>query len=160
MQTLRQHLAYTLRDKMRVTLSLNTQTKVSQKSGLAQSTVQRILKCEQAATVDVIADLATAFNVRPAQYFLLDKDEADLLAGFAKLEPADKHKLLTFIDIAGQAKFVQDARSQLNFMQERPVPVEDVAATKRASSRVLGGSTQAETNVTQNSNIKEKRRSA
>lgn len=46
-------------------VDLNTQTKVAGRSGLGQSTIQRILACESSATIDALAAIAEAFGVSP-----------------------------------------------------------------------------------------------
>lgn len=162
MTTLRQQLAENLRERMLVTLALNTQVKVHQKSGLAQSTIQRILACDQAATVDVLDDLATCFGVRPAGHFLLSKEESDLLGGFALMDAGDREKLLAYVDIVRQARNVQNARSPLNISREHPAPVEVSAAIARASSRASSSTTNAdEHNVTPSTTrVRNKRRQA
>ncbi len=134
MEQLRQRLARLLRDKMRTSL-VDTQVKVAAKAGISQSTVQRLLTLEQAATVDLLESLAKAFGVKHPEYLLLDPDDAKLLSLWSTLSEEDRGTVLGFIQMKAQTKMVHDAPPQLNFETKTPVSQDMRAASKRASVR-------------------------
>lgn len=136
MEKPREYLARHLRELMKQTPALDTQTKVANKSGLSQSTVQRVLAKEQSATVDVLDDLARAFDISPPRYFLLEKEERDLLRRFVQLRQEDKSRIMAFIDVAAQSSQKDTSQSnKLSFSSVRNVPPEMHGALDRASGR-------------------------
>ncbi len=137
MESLRQRLARLMRELMDTTM-VDTQTKVSAKAGVSQSTVQRLLSLEQSATLDLLESLAKAFGVKNAQYLLLEREEAKLLAQWATLSAEDRHTVLGFIQMKAQIKPVHDLPAQLSFDSGTPVSPELRAASKRASVRKPG----------------------
>lgn len=134
MEKLRQRLARLMREKMRTTLA-DTQTKVAAKAGVSQSTVQRLLSLEQAATLDLLESLSKAFGVKRPEYLLLDPDEAKLLTLWETLGEEDRTTVLGFIQMKAQTKSVHHTSSPLSFETETPVSAELVAASKRAAAR-------------------------
>ncbi len=137
MESLRQRLARLMRELMNTTM-VDTQTKVSAKAGVSQSTVQRLLSLEQSATVDLLESLAKAFGVKNAQYLLLEREEAKLLSLWSGLNAEDRQTVLGFIQMKAQVKPVHDLPAQLSFDSGTPVSSELRAASKRASVRKPG----------------------
>jgi transcriptional regulator with XRE-family HTH domain len=137
MESLRHRLARLMREYMDTTM-VDTQTKVSAKAGVSQSTVQRLLSQDQSATVDVLESLAKAFGVKSAHYLLLERDEAKLLSLWGTLSNEDRQTVLGFIQMKAQTKTVQDLAAQLTFDSGKPVSPELRAASKRASVRKPG----------------------
>jgi transcriptional regulator with XRE-family HTH domain len=135
METLRDTLARRLRHLMDNTVGLDTQVKVSAKSGLSQSTVQRLLARDQAATVDVIEQLAAAFGIKRAEWFLLSDDEVTLLSQWKRLNEADRQKVLGFISVTAPQAGQYHLHQQLNIDSVGSVPAPLQAATRRASAR-------------------------
>lgn len=131
MENLRQRLARLMRERMRATL-VDTQTKVSAKAGIAQSTVQRLLSLDQSATLDVLESLAKAFGIKNSEYLLLEHEEAKLLTMWASLTEEDRSTVLGFIQMKAQ---VSPSQAQLHFESQTQVPLDLVAASKRASIR-------------------------
>lgn len=136
METLRETLARRLRELMGAHLGMDTQVKVAAKSGVSQSTVQRILARDQAATVDLLEQLASAFGVRKPQYFLLNQDELDLLTAWAGLSSADKDRAMGFIHVTSQ-QGVGHNESLLSFKSSRDTAPEIKAAIARDAARPL-----------------------
>lgn len=77
--------------------ALDTQIKVHKAAGLAQSTIQRLLAQEQAATVDVLDDLGRAFGFKQPHHFLLEDAEAAMLKLWSNLDDAGKATALTYV---------------------------------------------------------------
>lgn len=97
MENLRDRLAVRLRELMDKTITLDTQVKVAKQSGVSQATVQRILTRQQAATVDVIERLADAFQIKPSERLLLDRQERELLSRWVGLSETNRAKVLGYI---------------------------------------------------------------
>ena len=135
MEQLRQRLARMLREKMRTSLVVDTQTKVAAKAGVSQSTVQRLLSLEQAATVDLLEQLAHAFGVKKPEHLLLESDEVKLLSLWSHLSDDDRATVLGFIQMKAQTKAVHDSAAPLTFQSTVPVPQEMRAASSRAAAR-------------------------
>ncbi len=134
MENLRQRLARLMRERMRATL-VDTQTKVSAKAGIAQSTVQRLLSLDQSATLDVLEALAKAFGYKKSEYLLLESEEVKLLTLWETLTEEDRQTVLGFIQMKAQTKTVHASPPQLRFETETLVSPDLVAASKRASVR-------------------------
>jgi transcriptional regulator with XRE-family HTH domain len=130
METLRQKLSRRMRELMDTNLSANTQVKVGAKSGVSQSSVQRVLVMEQAATVDILEQLAKAFNLSRPEYLLLEDDEGALLKEWAGLAPTEKQTVLGYIRLVAKTK-----REQLVIDAGRPVGAELRAPQKAAATR-------------------------
>lgn len=63
MSDMKVRISRILRERMKLNSALDTQITVHKASGLAQSTVQRILSMEQSASLDVIEKLSAAFGM-------------------------------------------------------------------------------------------------
>jgi len=98
-EKLRTRLSRLLRARMDATPALDTQMKVHKASGLAQSTIQRLLAQDQAATVDVIEELAKPFGV-DGRHFLLDPDEVKLLDLYSRMSADDKQRALAYMQVS------------------------------------------------------------
>ena len=98
-EKLRTRLSRLLRARMDATPALDTQMKVHKASGLAQSTIQRLLAQDQAATVDVIEELAKPFGV-DSRHFLLDPDEVKLLDLYSRMSAEDKQRALAYMQVS------------------------------------------------------------
>lgn len=99
METLRDRLARRLRQLMRADINMDTQTKVADRSGVSQSSVQRLLTRGQAATLDVLDQLAPAFGIQRAERFLLDQEDLDVLAAWDKLTDQQRADLMGHIRV-------------------------------------------------------------
>jgi uncharacterized protein YutE (UPF0331/DUF86 family) len=130
METLRQKLARRMRELMEADLSANTQMKVHVKSGVSQASVQRILALEQAATVDMLEQLARAFKLSRPEHLLLEDDEAALLKEWSGLPPTEKSTVLGYIRLVAQTK-----REQLDIDAARPVQAQLQAVQKASAGR-------------------------
>lgn len=71
---IRKHVAENLKNWMRVTPHLDTQVKVSEASGVAQTTVSRILKGTTPATADILDAIAKAFRRDPGDLLTDNSD--------------------------------------------------------------------------------------
>jgi hypothetical protein len=130
MEQLRHKLARRMRELMDANLSANTQMKVHTRSGVSQSSVQRILVTDQAATVDIIEQLAKGFGLSRPEFLLLEDDESALLKEWAGLAPTEKHTVLGYIRLVAQTK-----REQLVIDADRPVGAELRAPQKASANR-------------------------
>lgn len=144
---------------MRATL-VDTQTKVSAKAGIAQSTVQRLLSLEQSATLDVLESLAKAFGFKKSEYLLLESEEVKLLTLWENLTEEDRHTVLGFIQMKAQIKTEQHPAPQLLFETQTPVSPELVAASKRASVRKPEAGHQSKAAADEKTNTTRARRKA
>lgn len=119
-----------MRDLMRVNPALDTQTKVRDRSGVSQASVQRILSCKQSATLDLLQQLSPAFGCSRPDGLLLEADELELLGAWGELSDAEKQSVLGYIRVTAQAK-----KAQLNIDSGRPVPAQLQAAQKASAAR-------------------------
>lgn len=103
----RSMVAEHLRARMEATPSLDTQVKLSKAAGVAQATVQRILSCNQSATVDVLYKLAKAFRDAGPAHFLLSNQERQLLTMLSGLKSPELNRVIEFvrvIELSGQCQ--------------------------------------------------------
>lgn len=138
METLRETLARRLRELMGAHLGMDTQVKVAAKSGVSQSTVQRILARDQAATVDLLEQLASAFGIKRAQHLLLDADELELLAAWSKLAKQDKDRVLGYLYVTSQQALGHNA-PLLSFTSSSDAPPALRAAITRDAGKPKSG---------------------
>lgn len=131
-EKLRARLARRLRDLMDADPALETQTKVHKATGLAQSTIQRLLAQEQAATVDVIDQLAPAFGFNNAWHMLLDQEHIDLIEVWSRLTPDERQRAFGYLYVTAnvrtmamppQAPPLPAARADPGFLGAAPDPV-------------------------------------
>ena len=160
MEKLRDRLARRMREMMAENPAMDVQTKVALKAGVSQSTVQRVLAKDQAATVDVIEDLARAFDIKPARYFMLDKDEITLLRAFSHLSTEHKATIMAYIDVVAKSGEVQGGRPKLNFGEEQSVSPGLRAAVEKASRERPSSSTKKDTDDRRFQAVKPRRRKA
>lgn len=134
---IRKLLARRLRDLMDSRPDLDTQTKVAQRSGVGQSTIQRLLACEQAATVDMLAKISKAFGMKPDEMLIEDLRDAQLMRTFSRLSDPDKARLQAFMDLSLSinGQMLHDRGSPLNLETRVPVPTHMTAARTRAGGR-------------------------
>lgn len=71
-QELRPVLARNVRRLMDSSADLQTATALGKRSGVGRRTVDRLLKCERAATVDTLLAIAKAFGAYPWQLLVED----------------------------------------------------------------------------------------
>lgn len=135
---LRKRLAHNLRHLMRLYPNLDTQVKVSKASHASQSTIQRVLQSEQAATVDLIERLARAFRITPLELLVENPDEISLLRSFRELSKEDQARVAGFIDLAGSRSGSHNSVGQHDFATRRPA-MEKLPAIHRAGSRTSVG---------------------
>lgn len=132
---LRQILARRLRALMDTRLDLNTQTKVAQRAGVGQATVQRILTLQAAATIDSIDSLAHAFRVSPVDLLLEDDRDAQLLRAWSTLNADDKARVLHYIEVSAGVPVRQAHRARQDIGDIAPAPAPMGPALSRAAAR-------------------------
>lgn len=142
MTALRERLASRLRHLMDEHPALDTQVKVSKRSGVSQSTVQRVLSKDVAATLDVVEDIAMSFSLRPPTLLLLDEREAEMLSAWLALDELDRGEVVRFALLLGR-RAKQPPGPRLDFEMQRDTP-DLAAATLRASSKAPSNATQKE----------------
>jgi transcriptional regulator with XRE-family HTH domain len=148
-------LALRLRSLMDQRPDLDTQTKIHKKTGLSQSTIQRILAREVHTALDVLQKLADAYRVKPLDlikpmgndeqqiHIAPNYDEQQLILAWRKLTDEDQHRAMSFISVSAETrKNRQDGTArQLLVNSEQPVPASMSAAVKKASARKPGDRT-------------------
>ena len=100
-------LAKNLSTLMSARKDLDTQTKLSKRAGLAQSTIQRILASEVHTGLDVLAQLAAAFRVSPVSLITeanlrLDTPtgaDADLLRNWHRLSAEQQAQVHAYLNV-------------------------------------------------------------
>lgn len=133
---------------MEKTPALDTQVKLAKRSGIAQSSVGRILRGEVAATLDNIEAIATAFGV--SADFLLQHEtstQPDLVI-FGKdltkladgLDPSDLHDVLLFIEFKHAKREAEQVGGMAHVGQVLPER-SDRAKIARSISRPMGEAT-------------------
>ncbi len=154
MENLRDRLARRLRELMATNLALDTQVKVAQKSGVSQSTVQRVLAKDQAATVDTIQSFAHAFGIKCPELLLLDAQERELLTQWGRLSTGDRAKVLGFIAVTASDPATGQPPT-FSFRSDSAIPPDMAAATGRATGRKPGAPLLEEENGRQRQTIKQ-----
>jgi len=129
---------------------LDTQIKIHKKTGLSQSTVQRVLAADVHTGLDVLQALADAFGLPPLELLRpieqddgLDAlniapnyDENKLVLTWRKLSDEDKHRVMAYLSVATQTKKRQHTEQrQLNVDAQTQAPKHIQAAHKRAAGR-------------------------
>ena len=97
-----QGLAANIRRLMEEHPILSTQAALARKSGLAQSSIQRVLNAAVHPQLDVIEAIADAFRVTPAQLLTPEVDvkaiqPPEQAAGFGELSDTEREKVATYI---------------------------------------------------------------
>lgn len=106
--TIEQLVSSRLRSWMDRRDDLGTEGRVASASGVSQSTINRLLKCEASATIGVIAAVASAFG-RHAYEMVLPDNAAGMIdydhSVYAALPQEEKNKITSFIEFV----FAQNA---------------------------------------------------
>lgn len=145
-------LALRLRALMDQRPDLDTQIKIHKRTGLSQSTVQRILAREVHTALDVVERLAEAFRVKPidlikpiehddeTKSIAPSYDELQLILAWRKLTEEDKHRAMTYMSVAAEVKPKRQnaGARQVKVDSEHPVPAHLSAAVKNESGAKLG----------------------
>lgn len=140
---LRTVLARRLRELMDETPALDTQMKIAARSGIAQSTVGRILRGDVAVTLDNVEALAVSFGRDPADLLICDKTKARtaLQAVLSGLPAADIEKVSAYARFV-KAQHAEQHQPTFNLEKETAGIVDNDAALKRAAKRpVTAGNT-------------------
>lgn len=90
----RSKMAAQLRSRMELTPALDTQVKLATAAGIAQASVQRILSCNQSATIDVLYKLAVAFGDAGPAHFMLTAKERELLDLMSGLKDSEVSRVI------------------------------------------------------------------
>lgn len=94
-------VAENLRQWMDADSSLNSQQRVSEKAGIAQATVQRVLSREASTTIGTLAAIADAFERQPFELMVPIENSTSTKHGhprFEELTEEEKEMINTFID--------------------------------------------------------------
>lgn len=98
---------------------LDTQTKIAHRTGVSQSTIQRVLTKEVHTSIDVVAALATAFGVTPqslitpistasksdtAGELAPTYDERRLLLAWRQLNDTQRSEVLGYMNVANTSR--------------------------------------------------------
>lgn len=133
---LRTVLARRLRELMDATPALDTQMKIAARSGIAQSTVGRILRGDVAVTLDNVEALADAFGRDPADLLTYVKSKAraafqDAVAGLPAAEIEKVSAYARFV----KAQHTEHHQPTFNLEKETAGIVDNDAALQRAAKR-------------------------
>ena len=132
MKTPRRILAERLRDAMDATLDMQTQMGLSRKSGVTQSTIQRILAEQVSCTLDQIFMLAGALRVSPGALISDDPNELVLSKKWGRLSVGDQARLLAIMDVMAG---ITDDGPRLDFERSHPIPPQHRVQAQRAAAR-------------------------
>jgi transcriptional regulator with XRE-family HTH domain len=123
---LRKMIAMRLRELMDASIDMQTQEAVAKRSGMAQTTVGRILKQQVAATIDNIESIARAFNVeateliatKPVSYAMYEWQRQ-----IESLHPDDRERIFQFIRFTiDQSKSALTRNALTTFIKSEPLP--------------------------------------
>jgi len=132
-------LAQRLRELMDTRPDLDTQAKVAARTHLSQSTVARILSQQQAASVDSLEAIAHAFGLQPYELLMPEPQDATLARGLDRLSPADKQRILSYIEIVVGVPLWQTSPAQLTAEFANEVSPGLLAASQRAATTAPRG---------------------
>ena len=148
MMELKDNLALRLRALMDRRPDLDTQSKIHKKTGLSQSSVQRVLAREVHTGLDVLQLLADAFGVNPldlikaldsaddAESISPNYDEERLIKAWRKLSDEDKHRAMAFITVSGLTRIKHnDGAKQIDIDQSHSTPSGRMAPHNKATER-------------------------
>jgi transcriptional regulator with XRE-family HTH domain len=131
----RKILAEQIRDRMAKRPGLDTQQALSKAAGVTQSTIWRILEQRVGASVDVVDDIAKALGTTSIA-LLCEPDQIELFTLFDKLEPGDKEKVLSFMNVTIRSKS-SNIELQNHFRDEKLLPKGLASAAISAASQPL-----------------------
>lgn len=147
MMELKDILAIRLRALMDARPDLDTQTKIHKRTGLSQSTIQRVLSRSVHTGLDVLEALGKAFKVDPLSLIAPIKEGADagkvapstdelsLLKEWRKLDEKEQHTVMGYIGLVVTSKAPAQNNSTIGLNSVTNIPSAMVAAVQRASSR-------------------------
>lgn len=130
--TIRHVLAARIRELMDARATLDTQVKLAEKSGVGQSTIQRILAQEASATVDTVEAIAQAFGVAPVVLLSDSHRDERLLSLWCQLNETDKSRMLSFAQVAIESQR-HDAK-EIEFSRSKSLTPGAIASIRGATS--------------------------
>lgn len=130
--TIRHTLAERIRELMDARVTLDTQVKLAEKSGVGQSTIQRILAQEASATVDTVEAIAKAFGVAPVVLLSDSHRDEHLLSLWCQLNDTDKARMLSFAQVAIESQR-HDAK-EIEFSRSKSLTPGAIASIRGATS--------------------------
>ena len=99
----RHNIAAHIKAQMAAKPSLDTQSKLSKESGLAQATVSRLIHATGDPTVATVEQVAQTLGVSSLILFAQQREAAMLEAWF-KLNDDERHTLMAFMQVAIKSK--------------------------------------------------------
>jgi transcriptional regulator with XRE-family HTH domain len=127
---IRQVLSTRIRELMESRVTLDTQTKLANKSGVGQSTIQRILAEDASATIDTVEQIAGAFGVPAVDLLSATAKDRRLLALWDQLADVDKSRVLSFIEVSIEA---DKQNRPIDFTRGRPLDARTIEALRPAT---------------------------
>ena len=140
-QSLRERLAERLNALMFRYKHLDTQAKLAAASGVAQTTVGRILRCDTSATLDNIEAIANAFGIDVTELFARPEQSNSLslaLDQAVRLPEPERLRISSFIDYTLR-EYAMNNPARLTFQAHQSAKPELEAAAARAASRPIEG---------------------
>lgn len=136
---LRKMIAMRLRELMDASIDMQTQEAVAKRSGMAQTTIGRILKQQVAATIDNIESIARAFNVDASQLIAGDKGTSALDEWQKQIEnlpPSERDRIIQFIRFTiDQSKSALAKHTLTTITTSEPLPPAIEGSALMASKR-------------------------
>lgn len=124
---IRERVAEALRAWMKARPDLDTQVKVSEKTGIGQSSISRILRARTGTNIDNLDAIAQAFGRDPVE--MLSPGMSVALQKVGALPEAEQSKIVAFIE------FTLAQQSTLSFNEEHPAQPAMQQAMRRAAGR-------------------------
>lgn len=129
--SIRHVLAARIRELMDSRVTLDTQTKLANKSGVGQSTIQRILAAEASATIDTVEVIAQAFGVPPVTLLSNSAKDEKLFSLWCQLNETDRARMLSFAQVAIES---QRHDAEIEFSRSKPLTAGAVERIREATS--------------------------
>lgn len=139
---LRKLLAKRVRQLMADSLDLQTQAALAERTGVAQTTIGRVIKEQVSATIDNIESIADAFGIE-AYELLGGKSDSlstdEFWQKIEKLPPADRERIHQFVMFAiAHNDYIAKNTSKLNFFEEQePATAELKEMALKAAGRSI-----------------------
>lgn len=130
--TIRHTLATRIRELMDARATLDTQTKLAVKSGVGQSTIQRILAEEASATIDTVEAIAQAFGVAPVVLLSTSHRDETLLNLWCQLNKTNHARVLSFAQVAIESD--KSAVRQIEISRTKQLSPGAIDSIREASS--------------------------
>ena len=132
MQSSKETLSRRLKELMAKRPDLGSQVKLSRRTGLAQSTVGRLLNKVNAADIDVVDMLAGAFGVTASDLLNSSPRDVHLLSLIQQINEKETKEVIQFIEFMILKR--QNVNTGMDFEHESALSRQSAASVSRASA--------------------------